>query len=83
VHPPGAGDVVRGMVRTLGVWCNLLEPGPIAWKAIILPLDQECLMKIPGIMQSINHIFIILQELTCDAVEEEYLGDIWWGYLEG
>ena len=24
---------------------NVLEPGPIAWKAIILPLDQECLMK--------------------------------------
>jgi hypothetical protein len=23
-----------------------VEPGPIAWKAIILPLDQECLMKI-------------------------------------
>ena len=22
-----------------------VEPGPIAWKAIILPLDQECLMK--------------------------------------
>jgi hypothetical protein len=21
-----------------------VEPGPIAWKAIILPLDQECLM---------------------------------------
>jgi hypothetical protein len=22
-----------------------VEPGPIAWKAIILPLDQECLME--------------------------------------
>lgn len=25
-----------------------VEPGPIAWKAIILPLDQECLMEESG-----------------------------------
>ena len=31
-----------------------VEPGPIAWKAIILPLDQECLMKKWVVMKNIN-----------------------------
>jgi hypothetical protein len=45
VHPPGVEP--DGIVST----CRLeltnedyYVPGPIAWKAIILPLDQECLM---------------------------------------
>jgi hypothetical protein len=33
-----------------------VEPGPIAWKAIILPLDQECLMKKLGFSNIISHI---------------------------
>jgi hypothetical protein len=31
-----------------------VEPGPIAWKAIILPLDQECLMKVIKISCNIS-----------------------------
>ena len=45
MHPPGATEVVRIVVDEEDVGYNVLEPGPIAWKAIILPLDQECLMK--------------------------------------
>ena len=36
-----------------------VEPGPIAWKAIILPLDQECLM---------NKSFILLNILTLEIL---------------
>jgi hypothetical protein len=32
-----------------------VEPGPIAWKAIILPLDQECLMKKWDFMTTISY----------------------------
>jgi hypothetical protein len=31
-----------------------VEPGPIAWKAIILPLDQECSMMKCGIKSYIT-----------------------------
>jgi hypothetical protein len=45
------------------VGCGYAYPGPIAWKAIILPLDQECLMKkseicyhyVPRTMYKIYH----------------------------
>jgi hypothetical protein len=33
-----------------------VEPGPIAWKAIILPLDQECLMEEFQFMHNIELI---------------------------
>jgi hypothetical protein len=37
-----------------------VEPEPIAWKAIILPLDQECLMKESKININIIEIQIVI-----------------------
>ena len=45
LHPPGVEPN-----HVLALWSSRYSkqdysPGPIAWKAIILPLDQECLIE--------------------------------------
>ena len=66
-----------------------VEPGPIAWKAIILPLDQECLMKEWTIIKKYIHNLLLL---FCEVLlsrrqrEREDLGDdiirlrVLWGW---